>query len=287
MKDQVTKFPYLKWQQLYEHEKPFKLFVDLPAHVKHQRRTNLVFEPHEDEIVHDVRDCTTKFRLDVHGFQFAKHTTNIQDFSDASGSMKVYFQEVEDLIKANVNGVERVHVFDWRLRMSMDENEFIKRRINLSNPSDPILPAVYPHIDQTGYGALSRVKHHLPGEGEKLLSEKRFRIINVWRPLKKVENWPLAFCDRKSVQKGDLIAADFVRRDYAGETYFLKYSPDYKWHYMSDQERDDVVLFKIYDSSAADGDIGCPHASFRLGEESVLPPRESVEVRAFVFSQSV
>ncbi len=80
--------------------------------------------------------------------------------------------------------------------------------------------------------------------------------LSVWRPLKKVENWPLAFCDRKSVQKGDLIAADFVRRDYAGETYFLKYSPDYKWHYMSDQERDDVVLFKIYDSSTADGDIG-------------------------------
>lgn len=47
----------------------------------------------------------------------------------------------------------------------------------------------------------------------------------------------------------DLIASDFVRRKYTGETYFAQYNVDQKWFYMSNQEPDEVLMMKIYDSS--------------------------------------
>lgn len=56
-------------------------------------------------------------------------------------------------------------------------------------------------------------------------------------------------CDARTVQPTDLIASDFVRRKYAGETYFVQYNADQKWFYLSNQENDEVIMMKMYDSS--------------------------------------
>jgi len=50
------------------------------------------------------------------------------------------------------------------------------------------------------------------------------------------------------VEENDLLATDHVRRDYIGETYNLMYKPKYKWHYLHRQTRDEVFIFKMYDS---------------------------------------
>lgn len=128
----------------------------------------------------------------------------------------------------------------------------------------------------------------------------------MWRPLRTVENWPLAFCDTQTLQTRDLLAADYVRRHFVGETFFLLHSRDHRWYYLRDQQPDEVAMFKIYDSdaSATHGKCrktldtvlvciacikrltqvqGCPHASFTLGDEDSLAPRESIEIRALVF----
>ncbi|KAL9026671.1 MAG: hypothetical protein Q9196_004694 [Gyalolechia fulgens] len=141
-----TTFQYLAWQKLYETEKPFKLFVDLPAHVSDQRRTNLEFRSKDAEDIIDVRGYEASFSLDIHGFQFIKHTTSVEDFHDLTEVQEKYFKEVAEIIRDNVEDVERVVIFDWRLRTSMNEDEYMKGRVNLSNRSEAILPAVYPHI---------------------------------------------------------------------------------------------------------------------------------------------
>lgn len=160
-----TTFQYLVWQKLYEKEKPFKLFIDLPPHVSDQRRTNLVFQPKVAENIIDVRGYESSFFLDIHGFKFIKHTTSVENFHVLAEVNQKYFKEVEEIIHENVEDVERVVIFDWRvcsksewgsvtltlrfalqLRTSMDEDEYMRGRVNLSNPSEAILPAVYPHI---------------------------------------------------------------------------------------------------------------------------------------------
>jgi hypothetical protein len=73
---------------------------------------------------------------------------------------------------------------------------------------------------------------------------------SVWRPLKhSVEDWPLAVCDGSTVDDSLLVAVDYVRSNYVGETLKVLYSPNLRWHYLSQQTKDEVFLFKQYDSS--------------------------------------
>lgn len=73
----------------------------------------------------------------------------------------------------------------------------------------------------------------------------------MWRPLQKVESWPLAVCDSRSVDEKDLVACDIIRRRYIGETYFGLQNEAQRWAYLSEQMPDEVCLLKIYDSEPA------------------------------------
>jgi hypothetical protein len=87
---------------------------------------------------------------------------------------------------------------------------------------------------------------------------------SIWRPIRHpVEDFPLAVCDASTVRQDRLIAADHVRRDYQGESYYPLYAAGYNWHYLSHQAEHEVLLFKTYDSKpdvAAVGKstFGCP-----------------------------
>lgn len=75
-----------------------------------------------------------------------------------------------------------------------------------------------------------------------------FDMSSVWRPLANVKSWPLALCDARTVNPDDLVTCDIVRRRYVGETYFGKYNPKQKWHFLSEMTPEDVIFIKVYDS---------------------------------------
>ncbi|KAK4214338.1 hypothetical protein QBC37DRAFT_421430 [Rhypophila decipiens] len=65
----------------------------------------------------------------------------------------------------------------------------------------------------------------------------------------------------------------------------LIYRPGFQWHYLSEQMEDECYLIKIFDSLEGVSAKYCPHTYFR--HEVVppdCPPRESIEVRALVFT---
>ncbi len=72
---------------------------------------------------------------------------------------------------------------------------------------------------------------------------------SIWRPLQRVEDWPVAVCDGRTTKESDLVAADNIRRDFVGENMFAKHNPDFRWYYLPDQGKEEVLLIKIYDSS--------------------------------------
>ncbi|KAJ5247027.1 7 alpha-cephem-methoxylase [Penicillium chermesinum] len=91
--------------------------------------------------------------------------------------------------------------------------------------------------------------------------------------------------DGSTLDPNDLIAADYVRTTYQGENLLPLYNKNCRWYYMSDQMPDDVLLFKSYDSRAQSKAKCCPHVSFRPTKVPDVPkPRESIEVKAIVFS---
>lgn len=74
----------------------------------------------------------------------------------------------------------------------------------------------------------------------------------MWRPLiNPVQDWPLAFCDGSSVRSEDLIETDHLRRGYAGANMNLCYREGQKWYFLSKQTRDEVAIFKNFDSKSS------------------------------------
>ncbi|TGJ79779.1 hypothetical protein E0Z10_g8983 [Xylaria hypoxylon] len=261
------------------------------------RRTNQEFEDRQ-MIVQDARGQENNFSLDRNGFCWGQWggPTEWGDISAAGlkemGHEKIqqgYIKAVERFIKGEVEEqdgetVEFVKVFDYKLQSSSDMGAFYKKNLNPADGLDTLIPVTHPHVDQSFDGAVARLHAHFGDDVVRLL-KRRFRIINVWKPLSKVENWPLALCDSASVDFQDLIATDTVRRKYVGETFYSTFNPKQLWYYLSNQKRDEVAMLKIYDSNESATARFNLHSSFCLPDAEGWGERESFEIRAFVFDR--
>jgi hypothetical protein len=114
----------------------------------------------------------------------------------------------------------------------------------------------------------------------------RYQSVNVWKPLRgPIRDWPLALCDPRSVDTSELQARDTVRRDSYIETYQMHWNQNQKWYYVRDQMPNEAWVFLQGEVSETGGSmLGVPHTSFpnSLASADDLP-RESIEVRAFVY----
>jgi len=220
------------------------------------------------------RTLADEFSLDVHGFAFREHRTAMQDFFDADELKRVYYPEVERLIK-EVSGAVRVVVFDHTLR-SGDEGERETRLVR-----EPVLSV---HNDFTEWSGPQRVRDILPDEAERLL-ERRFAIIQVWRAINRpIQSNPLAIADARSLAATDLIAAERRYPNRVGETYRISYSPAHRWFYFPEMRRDEALVFKVFDSARDGRARFTAHTSFNdPATPAGAPPRQSIEVRTFAF----
>jgi len=274
---------YLKWQELYNKEKPFQIFLDIPAEAEDQRESNLAFEEVEHQIT-DIRGKEKEFSLDKNGFQFAhmpvgERELNIKDRQLVEFE---YLPKVEKLVKTEVAGADKVFIFDWRVRR--DENQVGDKVFDINDPTEYLRPAEMVHIDQSPSAVLQRIRLQLPDTADFLL-RGRVRVINVWRPLNHgVENFPLALCDGSSVHASDFVEADHVRRRYLGSTMYLLSKEHHKWVYLHNQQPDEVTVLKNFDSNDDLEARVAPHVAVDTHPSSSAKPRESIEVRCLVFS---
>ncbi|MBV8792475.1 MAG: methyltransferase [Pseudolabrys sp.] len=245
-------------------EKPTFYRIDPPPGVP---QWNGIDDEREVRIV-DARGREAEFTLDRNGFALVKAPTTVSDFYDAEEIKRVYYSEVEKLLRASI-GASRVFIFDHNVRNAA--------RAGLAPPSRQV------HNDHTVNSAPRRVRDHLGAEAEELLKH-RFGIVNVWRPLRgPVLDSPLALCDARSFSDEDLIASDLVYAHVRGETSRVEYKPTHRWYYFSEMRTDEALLIRIHDS-ANDGRARLSfHTSFENPLAAGAPPRQSIEVRALVF----
>jgi hypothetical protein len=245
-------------------EKPAYYRVDPPAGVPRWNGEDDL----RDVRIEDARGREAEFTLDRNGFQIVKAPTAVADFYDPEEIKRVYYPEVEQLLKDKL-GASRVFVFDHNVR----------------NASKPGLapPSRQVHNDHTVNSAPRRVRDHLPDEADELLKH-RFGVVNVWRPIRgPVLDSPLALCDARSFTDDDLIASDLVYAHVRGETSRVEYNPKHRWYYFSEQQTDEVLFIRVHDS-ANDGRARLSfHTSFDNPLTPGAPPRESIEVRTLVF----
>jgi hypothetical protein len=224
-----------------------------------------------------IRDgrLADELSLDRQGFQLVHQETVVRDFYDRAEVEKIYYPEIEVLLK-EATGAEKVVVFDHQVRNielskqgEKDAREYVRTV----------------HNDYTAKSGPRRVRDHLPeAEAEERLRH-RFAEINVWRPIRgPIESTPLAVCDAQSIDAKDFVPTDFVYRDKVGEVYRFTYNPQHRWSYFPRLERDEVILLKCYDSKEDGRARFSAHSAF---DDPTSPPdaatRESIEVRALVF----
>jgi hypothetical protein len=224
--------------------------------------------------IRDGRPLAGEFSLDVTGFEFVGHQTKMKDFFDAEELKRVYYPEVEALVK-KVSGASRVVVFDHTLR-SGDETEREARLIR-----EPVFNV---HNDYTEWSGPQRVRELLPDEAEELL-RRRFAIIQVWRATNKpIQSNPLAIADARSLAPKDLIRAERRYPHRVGETYRIGYNPDHRWFYFPRMRRDEALVFKVFDSAKDGRARFTAHSSFEDPTTPPgAPPRQSIEARTLAF----
>jgi hypothetical protein len=244
-RDEFAVLKYAVWQDIFEQEKPYKVMSDL---IPGSKKTNITYKDGSPQLFRDVRGKESSYNLDEHGFQFGRHVTNFSDWHSEKAVEEHYFPEVEEVLRKEIPGITKVHIFDWRLRRNETFEEAGIEKIDLTKGTSWFPPVSTAHIDQTLWSSRERVNHHLPDEARRLDSS-RLRIINVWRPIKHVvEDWPLAVCDGSNVVESDLLATDYVTLRFVGETYNVMFRDKYRWHYLSYQTPEEVTLLKISDS---------------------------------------
>ncbi|KAK3377121.1 hypothetical protein B0T24DRAFT_648779 [Lasiosphaeria ovina] len=265
---------YMKPDPLYNVEKPYFMNIPLdPTWVPKLKQTNVAYT-RKTVAITDIRGHEDVFTLDQSGFELGTLRTGLSydDFAKTDTIVSRFYDEVKVFLK-QYTGAAEVLPFDFQVRRKDPTLP-----PNSRGAPGKAQPFAAVHGDQTTKAAIRRLKYFHPIFAEKY-ADGRFQIINVWKPLRgPVYNSPLAVCDYRTVKQDDLPNAN------------------HRFYYVNGQETHEAWMIKCFDSATAtDPKIAqfSPHVSFpytRPGpgsakwEDSI--PRESVEVRSFVFRHS-
>jgi len=224
--------------------------------------------------IRNGRPYAKDFALERDGFRFVDHDTKVKDFFDPDEVRRVYYAEMEALIKAE-SGAKRVVVFDHTLRTADDEFRE-KHQIR------EVVRRV--HNDYTEWSGPQRVRDLLPDEADDLL-KRRFAIIQVWRPIRlPVETFPLAIADARSLSPENLVISERRYPNRVGQTYAITYNPEHVWYWFPRMRRDEAIVFKVYDSLKDGRARWTAHTAFEDPTSPPNPrPRESIEIRTLAF----
>jgi hypothetical protein len=224
--------------------------------------------------VRNGRPFAERFALEEDGFRFVRHDTKVGDFFNEDEVRRVYYPEIQALVKAE-SGASRVVVFDHTLRTADDD-------LRETRKIREVVRRV--HNDYTEWSGPQRVRDLLPQEADELL-RRRFAIVQVWRPIRlPVETFPLAICDSRSLSVDDLVVSERRYPNRVGQTYAIKYSPEHRWYWFPRMRRDEALVFKVYDSLKDGRARWTAHTAF---DDPTSPPnarpRESIEIRTLAF----
>jgi len=272
-----TSIYYLARLPRYKTEKPF--YVNFPVHdTPGIPQHNVLHEAYQNIVVNDIRGHEDDFCLDTQGFQLVTNDTSMtnDDFEDDREVRSRYYPEIIKLLTQEL-GATKVVPFEHTHRLAKPQTQ----GCGCDRKRKPLTAA---HIDQTPGSSAHRVEAHLGDEAQDLL-KGRFQVVNVWRPLfGPLKDFPLMVGDYRTfdvVRDGE--ATDLVFPHFVGESLNLYHHPDHKWYFAREQQRNEVWVFKCFDSKPGVA-MAAPHCSFDIQKGSFIErPRESIEVRCLVF----
>jgi len=239
------------------------------AHQARQRLTaltrDLVAMP-----VHDARALQTT-SLSTTGFQLARHVSAVQNWHDGAAVADVYYDEINSLVK-QVTGATHTFSNNHLLRQSEPDqggNGPLARLMSQSR--GPVLTAHNDFAESFGEGIIRTLEAQgVPhtqtfgltdamlraGVTAEQLRASRMLVVNTWRYVgqQPLQRFPLALADRRTVSRSclrrTLIGARPAGAPRGGiDIYSACHEPAHRWYYYPQMTRDEVLLWKGYDSA--------------------------------------
>ena len=118
--DLTTSFDYLVWNPSFQKGKPVRILVNAPKARAGEKKNLLLYKAGPPETVVDVRGREEQYSLDSHGFRYLKHCSqySVAELHSTQTVQEHYLAECEAVLKNSLDGVDRVHLFNWRVRRS-------------------------------------------------------------------------------------------------------------------------------------------------------------------------
>lgn len=240
-----------------------------------------------ESAAYEARDCFIAdarldgdHALDANGFQLIDAPTALRDFDDEQQIVSTYYAEAMELALQATGGTH-AYVFDHLVR----RREAGRSALGFGRKSADGRAAANGRIhndytEQSGRRRLALVLR----DSDLLPFVQHFSIVNVWRSIAgPVQDTPLAVCDARSVQPGELVRGEVRYPKRTGEIYQLRHAPHHRWSYFPLMDRHEALLFKQYDSRTDGVARFTPHAAFDLPHIAAgAPLRESIELRCLV-----
>ncbi|MBT2134670.1 hypothetical protein KK137_10020 [Croceibacterium sp. LX-88] len=205
--------------------------------------------------------------FDQHGFTLVKHATDV-DFADKDDFEQRYYPEVSRLVQ-KLTGATEVFAFMGILRGGED-----------AKGGGPALSA---HVDFNPAALRQWIARLVPDRAEELAA-KRLVNINVWRGTIPVENYPLALCDARTVDRGDFLQVSLGKPEGGFKQGMpaglnMAHNPRHEWYYFPDMQPDEALVFRLCDTADPDWKM-TGHTAFEdPTSEPGSPKRQSFEVR--------
>ncbi|OAA36428.1 hypothetical protein NOR_07507 [Metarhizium rileyi] len=235
----------------------------------------------------DMRDFEPRTTLGVEGVEWVYAPTTLSedkllapDKNDVEAFVRgPYFGECARLVEERTGAVKAVP-YNFRHRR-------IELTTNLHDPynfSSKPLPNF--HMDNDAETAKVNLRRVLGEEEAARWLNKRWGIVNVWRPVGDVvRQWPLALVDSRTIVYGRDTQPIYTLNNYKTHFTALRPQSHFNFYYVSNLAPDEALLFVDYDSAheGRDSPVGMAHGAFQdhFAPEKI-PRRRSIEVRCLV-----
>lgn len=234
----------------------------------------------EEVTIYDGTPIVGEFSLHREGFEVIKHNINIPDERDPDVFIERYMAQLTPFIKEHFKA-------SWVV--TLPNGAIVRRASYIQGPdaaANPTLspPASFVHTDFAPVAGPYLAALSSQTVGVPIQSYSRLIIVQTWQVLTPPpQDMPLAFCDGRTLFKEDVSNGDYNFNGVKHKVWMIHHSPKQKWYYLPELTRDDLVVFKGYDSDDKT-DAYPPHSAFN--NRALFPnanSRESVETRFFVY----
>lgn len=232
-------------------------------------------------VLADPTDAT-KLLTDGAGFLLVKAPSAVHDWTDIKEVADVYYPEIRTVLQRLLPTAVVPKIQNHTYRNEQIKEHYWENGVQYGPCAAAVHNDYADFIDEEN-GTVTEKFTEVQG----MPLNKRVIGINIWRSVsvKPLARFPLAVCDRTSIEPRDLeynLNPNAKPRPF--NAHYCKPNDGQRWHYYSGMTNDEALVFTTYDSHPANGGVFCPtlHTAVAIPDTNGLQERESVEVRFFV-----